>query len=59
VQAVNRVVDSKRIIKKWRAKEEESHKGSLTIKKYITVEKVLIAYIIDYTTYTTMNQTQT
>jgi hypothetical protein len=28
---VNRVVDPKRIIrKKWRAKEEERHKGSLT-----------------------------
>jgi hypothetical protein len=30
---VNRVVDPKRIIrKKWRAKEEERHKGSLTQK---------------------------
>jgi hypothetical protein len=30
---VNRVVDLKRIIrKKWRAKEEESHEGSLTKK---------------------------
>jgi hypothetical protein len=30
---VNNVVDPKRIIgKKWRAKEEESHKGSLTKK---------------------------
>jgi hypothetical protein len=27
---VNRVVDKKRIIKKWRAEEEEGHKGSLT-----------------------------
>jgi hypothetical protein len=31
---VNKVVDPKRIIgKKWRAKEEERHKGSLTQKK--------------------------
>jgi hypothetical protein len=31
---VNRVEDPKRIIrKKWRAKEEERHKGSLTPKK--------------------------
>jgi hypothetical protein len=30
---VNRVVDPKRIISKWRAKEEEMHKGSLTPKK--------------------------
>jgi hypothetical protein len=31
---VNRVVDPKRIIgKKWRAEEEERHKGSLTQKK--------------------------
>jgi hypothetical protein len=29
---VNRMVDKKRIIKKWRAKEEERHKGSLTKK---------------------------
>jgi hypothetical protein len=30
----NKVVDPKRIIrKKWRAKEEESHKGLLTQKK--------------------------
>jgi hypothetical protein len=27
---VNRVVDKKRMIRKWRAKEEERHKGSLT-----------------------------
>jgi hypothetical protein len=31
---VNKVVDQKRIMgKKWRAKEEETHKGSLTPKK--------------------------
>jgi hypothetical protein len=31
---VNKVVDRKRIIgKKWRAEEEERHKGSLTQKK--------------------------
>jgi hypothetical protein len=31
---VNKVVDQKRIIgKKWRAEEEERHKGSLTKKK--------------------------
>jgi hypothetical protein len=31
---VNKVVDPKRIIgKKWRAEEEERHKGSLTQKK--------------------------
>jgi hypothetical protein len=31
---VNKVVDPKRIIgKKWGAKEEERHKGSLTKKK--------------------------
>jgi hypothetical protein len=31
---VNKVVDPKRILgKKWRAKEEERHKGSLTKKK--------------------------
>jgi hypothetical protein len=31
---VSRVADSKRIIgKKWRTKEEERHKGSLTHKK--------------------------
>jgi hypothetical protein len=30
---VNRVVDPKRIIEKWRAKEEERHKGSQTQKK--------------------------
>jgi hypothetical protein len=31
---VDRVVDKKRIIcKKWRAEEEERHKGSLTHKK--------------------------
>jgi hypothetical protein len=31
---VNKVVDPKRIIgKKWRAKEEERHKGSLTQKR--------------------------
>jgi hypothetical protein len=28
----NRVVDKKRLIKKWRAEEEERHKGSLTQK---------------------------
>jgi hypothetical protein len=34
---VNKVVDPKRIIgKKWRAKEEERHKGSLTQKKNST-----------------------
>jgi hypothetical protein len=27
---VNRVVDTKRIIGKWRSEEEERHKGSLT-----------------------------
>jgi hypothetical protein len=27
---VNKVVDTKRIIKKWRAEEEEKHKGSLS-----------------------------
>jgi hypothetical protein len=33
IPAVNRVVDPKRIIgKKWRAEEEERHKGSLTQK---------------------------
>jgi hypothetical protein len=33
---VNKVVDPKRIIgKKWRAKEEERHKGSLTPKKTV------------------------
>jgi hypothetical protein len=33
---VNKVVDPKRILgKKWRAKEEERHKGSLTKKKNI------------------------
>jgi hypothetical protein len=33
---VNRVVDPKRILrKKWRAKEEERHNGSLTPKKYL------------------------
>jgi hypothetical protein len=32
---VDRVVDKKRIIrKKWRAEEEESHKGSPAPKKY-------------------------
>jgi hypothetical protein len=31
---VNRVADTKRITgKKWRAEEEERHKGSLTAKK--------------------------
>jgi hypothetical protein len=31
---VNKAVDPKRIIgKKWRAKEEETHKGSLTPQK--------------------------
>jgi hypothetical protein len=35
---VNKVVGPKRIIgKKWRAKEEERHKGSLTPKKYIYI----------------------
>jgi hypothetical protein len=35
---VNKVVDPKRIIgKKWRAEEEERHKGSLTKKKYSTL----------------------
>jgi hypothetical protein len=34
VKLVNKVVDPKRIIrKKWRAEEEERHKGSLTKKK--------------------------
>jgi hypothetical protein len=34
---VNKVVDPKRIIvKKWRAKEEERHKGSMTQKNLIT-----------------------
>jgi hypothetical protein len=38
---VNKVVDPKRIIrKKWRAKEEETHKGSLTQK----IEDVGIFY---------------
>jgi hypothetical protein len=33
---VNKVVDPNRIIgKKWRAKEEERHKGSLTPQIYI------------------------
>jgi hypothetical protein len=33
---VNKVVDPKRIIgKKWRAEEEERHKGSLTKKNLI------------------------
>jgi hypothetical protein len=33
---VNKVVDPKRIIgKKWRAKEEERHKGSLTQKSIL------------------------
>jgi hypothetical protein len=37
VVLVNKVVDPKRIIgKKWRAKEEERHKGSLTKKKHKT-----------------------
>jgi hypothetical protein len=36
---VNKVVDPKRIIeKKWRAKEEERHKGSLTKKSSIVDE---------------------
>jgi hypothetical protein len=35
----NRVVDPKRIIgKKWRAKEEERHKGSLTQKILIKTQ---------------------
>jgi hypothetical protein len=33
---VNKVVDKKRIIGKMRAKEEETPKGSLTLKKYCT-----------------------
>jgi hypothetical protein len=33
----NRVVDPKRRIKKWRAKEEERHKGSLTPQKYVYI----------------------
>jgi hypothetical protein len=34
VTPVNKVVDPKRIIaKKWKAKEEERHKGSLTPQK--------------------------
>jgi hypothetical protein len=40
---VNKVVDPKRIIgKKWRAEEEERHKGSLTPKKYIIVSEHFI-----------------
>jgi hypothetical protein len=39
---VNKVVDPKRIIgKKWRSKEEERHKGSLTQKK----EAVIVQYV--------------
>jgi hypothetical protein len=38
---VNRVVDPKRISgKKWRAKEEERHKGSMTQKKYLIWENL-------------------
>jgi hypothetical protein len=32
---VNRVVDTKRIIEKWRAEEEERHKGLLS-QKHLT-----------------------
>jgi hypothetical protein len=36
---VNKAVDPKRIIgKKWRAKEEETHKGSLTPQKILKMD---------------------
>jgi hypothetical protein len=39
---VNKVVDPKRIIgKKWRAEEEERHKGSLTQKKIMSCRSYL------------------
>jgi hypothetical protein len=38
---VNKVVDPKRIIgKKWRAEEEERHKGSLTQKNPVTLNPI-------------------
>jgi hypothetical protein len=43
---VNKAVDPKRIVgKKWRAKEEERHKGSLTKKKFThnLHEQILVA----------------
>jgi RNA recognition motif-containing protein len=42
---VNKVVDLKRIIgKKWRAKEEERHKGSLSPKK-LFVSQVRVLFV--------------
>jgi hypothetical protein len=32
---VNKAMDTKRVIKKWRAEEEERHKGSLTPPKIL------------------------
>jgi hypothetical protein len=43
---VNKVVDPKRIIgKKWRAEEEERHKGSLTPKKHMHASTYVNMYI--------------
>jgi hypothetical protein len=43
---VNKVVDPKRIIgKKWRAEEEERHKGSLTEKKIVMYLKYLKLFL--------------
>jgi hypothetical protein len=44
VVLVNKVVDPKRIIgKKWRAKEEERHKGLLTKKNNIILSRHFFA----------------
>jgi hypothetical protein len=44
---VNEVVDPKRIIrKKWRAEEEERHKGSLTQKGAFLMQVVLLEQVV-------------